>query len=81
MVMTDSLNMNAYATTINGDNDDNTFRGTLDDDGSKGKNADDVFNGYSDADYFDCGKGKDTIKDFNPSEGRQEIIRLRKGQL
>ena len=21
------------------------------------------------ADYFDCGKGKDTIKDFNPSDG------------
>jgi hypothetical protein len=28
-----------------------------------------MFHGYSGADYFDCGKGKDTINDFNPSEG------------
>ena len=69
MVMTGSLNMNAYAKTINGNNDDNTLRGTVDDDRLKGKNGDDVFHGYSGADYFECGKGKDTIKDFNPSEG------------
>ncbi len=69
MIMTGSLNMNAYAETINGDNDDNTLRGTSNDDRLKGKNGSDVFYGYSGADYFDCGKGKDTIKDFNPSEG------------
>jgi hypothetical protein len=69
LVMTGSLNMNAYAKTINGNNDDNTLKGTPNDDRLKGKNGDDVFHGYSGADYFDCGKGKDTIKDFNPSEG------------
>ena len=72
VVMAGSLNMNAYAKTVNGNNDDNTLRGTPNDDGLKGKNGDDVFHGYSGADYFDCGKGKDTIKDFNPAEGDEK---------
>ena len=69
VVTTGSMNTNAYAKTINGNNGDNALKGTSDDDRLKGKNGDDVFYGYSGADYFDCGKGKDTIKDFSPSEG------------
>ncbi|MEJ7641241.1 MAG: hypothetical protein WKF36_03495 [Candidatus Nitrosocosmicus sp.] len=72
MVITGSLNMNAYAKNIIGNNDDNNLKGTPNDDRLKGKNGDDVFHGYSGADYFDCGKGKDTIKDFNPSEGDEK---------
>ena len=68
-VITGSLNMNAYAKTINGDKGDNTLKGTSGDDRLNGKDGDDVFYGYSGSDYFNCGKGKDTIRDFNPSEG------------
>ena len=69
MVKTGSLNMNAYAKAINGDYDDNTLRGTSNDDGLKGKGGDAVFYGYSGAYYFGCGKGKYAIKDFNPPDG------------
>ena len=68
-VMAGSLNMNAYSLNVKGDNNNNNLVGTSEGDRLDGKNGNDVLFGDLGADSFKCGKGVDTIKDFNSAEG------------
>jgi len=67
--MAGSLNMNAYSLNVKGDNNDNNLMGTSESDRLDGKNGNDVLFGDLGSDSFKCGKGVDTIKDFNSAEG------------
>jgi hypothetical protein len=69
LLIAGSLNMNAYSLNVKGDNNDNNLMGTSDSDRLDGKNGDDVLFGDLGSDSFKCGKGEDTIKDFDPAEG------------
>ena len=69
LLMAGSLNMNAYSLNVKGDNNDNNLMGTSESDRLDGKNGNDVLFGDLGSDSFKCGKGVDTIRDFNSAEG------------
>ena len=58
-----------YSLNVKGDNNNNNLVGTSDSDRLDGKNGNDVLFGDLGADSFKCGKGVDTVKDFNSAEG------------